>query len=193
MTALPEITSFGPIAAAAANRLRALAKDVETVAPDATTSLAFNLVELADPELRNLLWTAARTFARPGTPVVYIFRLHNPSIYPTLVEAFGTRPKQKAGSVKAYGYSRLNDPGTPGALYVGSSISLGSRISDHIGRTGSDTTFMMRLALWATGVDAEVELRLYRFPSSLDPLALESIEQQLWDEHPPLLGKRSGK
>lgn len=193
MTALPEISSFGRVATAAADRLRALAKDVETVAPDASTSLSFNLVDLGDSELRDLLWNAARTFAPPGTPVVYIFRLHDPSIYPTLVEAFSARPKQKAGSDKAYGYSRLNNSGAPGALYVGSSMTLGSRISDHIGRTGSNTTFMMRLARWATHVNAELELRLYSFTRSLDPLALEAIEQQLWDEHAPLLGKRSGK
>jgi len=51
----------------------------------------------------------------------------------------------------------------------------------------------MRLGLWAANIDAQVELLLWRFEGLLHSLTLEAIEQQMLEDHRPLLGKRSGR
>jgi hypothetical protein len=47
--------------------------------------------------------------------------------------------------------------------------------------------------LWATKITAIVDFDFWLYDRDLDQIELEALEQELWDERKPLLGKRSGK
>ncbi|MDR7037976.1 hypothetical protein J2X36_002731 [Methylobacterium sp. BE186] len=186
--------NFSDVVTRAAQRLRRQADLVQSVKPAAATTLLFNLRDVANVELLEALHTDVSRFAKKGQSTVYVFRLSDSKRYVAIIGAFDSRPGSSSGSDKAWSYSRRNGPSSPDALYVGSSMSLPERISQHVGRvSGGAGTFSMRLNLWATSVDAQVELLLWRFEGLLDPLCLETIEQQMWDDYRPLLGKRSGR
>lgn len=187
------LNDFQGLARQAADRLRDLAVSVENLSPPSSETLTFALSDLAsDSHLRELT-RSVRAFAHKGDPTVYIFRLAEGSEhYTELKRAFARRPDPRQGKVGKC-YSRPIDGESPKSIYVGSSWNLPSRISEHLGRTGGDGTYSMRLNLWALHVQASVDLTLCRFPPGINPIELEAIEQQIWDELSPILGKRSGK
>ncbi|HYJ84363.1 MAG TPA: hypothetical protein VEW26_16150 [Allosphingosinicella sp.] len=125
-------------------------------------------------------------------PILYSFRLQDASEYARLEEAFLSylaTPRETSLS-----NCRLNHPEEADALYVGTSrTSLRKRISEHLGRTGSRATAALRLRDWAAGSTATVNFTAWVFQPELTPIELEALEQQLWDELHPLLGKRSGR
>ena len=148
--------------------------------------------QLTDPsELKTLLGRVGK-FAEQGVPSIYVFSLSDVSIYPILNDAFKQKPEFGEDDASKLAYSRLNKHTPPESLYVGSSCFLVSRISQHFGCTGGSKTYAMRLNRWALGIAADVELSLWRFADSLNPIELEVVEQQLWEEQKPMLGKRSG-
>jgi hypothetical protein len=181
------------LAAGAAVRLRDLAGRVVGRRPTKTHNLWFDLSWLADQESLQAIEHDLKQVVTRDERAIYQFSCRDPAAYDALRTAYNKRPPTKDGDVRELNYSRLMAPENPQALYVGSGRDLRTRVSQHVGRIGGPGTYGMRLALWATGIEAIVDLDIWLYERELNPIELEALEQELWDARTPLLGKRSGK
>lgn len=191
-TTLPPVLEPAPdLAINASKRLQQLAKKVVNRRPVKFGKLSFELPWLSDPAARAAIDVDMKPLISSDDYAIYEFTVREPHAYDALHEAFDCRPRMLDGDL--LGYSRLNDPQQAQALYVGTSRKLRERVGQHVGRIGGAKTYSMRLARWATTVDATVDLRFWVYPAGTNSIELEALEQELWDYRSPLLGKRSGR
>lgn len=188
-----EPISFEHVRASAGCRLSGLAQAVQCISLKDAISIDFCLSELIDLQFLREFNDEISKFMGLNVPAIYTFQLKDRSAYPALKVAFDRKPKVLPENSSACSYSRLNGGQHPNALYVGSSRSLATRISQHMGRIGGNGTYAMRLCHWATGLQQQVVLTLWQLAASTSSSELEVLEQQLWDELKPMLGKRSGR
>lgn len=184
---------FAELTARAGLTLSRLAATVEQVRPTDSRSFSIETSQLCSANYLKDFDRLIKGFAMKDIPTLYVFSTLVEDGYEYLAKAFIDRPESRSGSTRTYAYSRLNLPIEPSALYVGSSWHLPSRVSQHLGRTGGDGTYAMRLNLWAASLDCEIGLQVWRFEPEINSIELEAIEQQLWSELKPLLGKKSGR
>jgi hypothetical protein len=78
-------------------------------------------------------------------------------------------------------------------LYVGSSNSLESRIRQHLGHKDS-TVFSMQLKHWLERDSIDLlKIKVWKFDAKTPQDAIQAIEDYLWEELQPMLGKQGGK
>lgn len=82
-------------------------------------------------------------------------------------------------------------------LYVGSSMkNIHHRIKQHLGG-GSDATYSLHLNKWSFPFNYMIKITVYQLiisePELLSQQFVELVEQELWDVHAPIFGKRSGR
>lgn len=92
---------------------------------------------------------------------------------------------------RARAFPRCNNHNEGSCLYVGHSYQIESRFKDHLG-FGAASTSSLHLNHWEGHPHDEVIFSGRRL-SSPDKLLAQLLEEYLWDELRPLLGKRSGK
>lgn len=92
---------------------------------------------------------------------------------------------------KPRSFPRCNAVGESRCLYVGHSFKIESRLRDHLG-FGPAGTSSLHLTHWDGHPHDAVTLTAYR-TSFNDRLLAQLLEEYLWDELKPLLGKRGGK
>lgn len=86
----------------------------------------------------------------------------------------------------------VNEEHASRVLYVGRSWKIASRTREHLKADCSKKTYALRLEAWAKEFDFEVELFIWEFLGVSD-LALQVVEDGLWDRLQPLLGRRGAK
>jgi hypothetical protein len=127
---------------------------------------------------------------------IYVFALAKPSV--TLLEdmlsAFaGARDFQDTDEYG--GKKNLCKPntisGATRAIYVGRSYKPRDRLKQHLSESSSGT-YAIHFATWASELEIDVEFSLYRF-SGLGNRVIQVLEDGLWDNLQPLLGKRGEK
>lgn len=170
--------------------LRLRAAELEIGDP---TTLTFCLPDLADPEALRALCESSKSMVGAASPAIYCFEMERLELGEAMMRAFEDRLLTCPETQRAFRYSRVNPTAGTTTLYVGSSKSFASRFSQHLGRTGSPGTYSMRLANWATEIDASISVSVWTFDTGISQAVLELYEQALWDLRQPLLGKRSGK
>ena len=92
---------------------------------------------------------------------------------------------------EARGFPKCNASGDSRCLYVGHSFRVETRLRDHLG-FGPAGTSSLHLKHWDGHPHDTVTFTAYRL-SSDDKLLAQLLEEYLWDELKPLLGKRGGK
>lgn len=92
---------------------------------------------------------------------------------------------------EARGFPKCNSSGDSRCLYVGHSFRVETRLRDHLG-LGPAGTSSLHLKHWDGHPHDTVTFTAYRL-SSDDKLLAQLLEEYLWDELKPLLGKRGGK
>jgi len=77
-------------------------------------------------------------------------------------------------------------------LYVGSSITgIEKRINQHLGFS-YDTTYSLQLNKWASAMRIAVTVKVFEIPTR-DQQIVQIIEDYLWSQLFPVLGKKGGK
>lgn len=104
-----------------------------------------------------------------------------------LHQAFSQAKTRKVGN---RAYARLQAPSS--VLYVGSSSSLLARIKQHLGY-GPQRTYAMQLSLWLPDLDAQLELSVWRFSPTTPKAVLQAIEDSLWAQQKPMLGRQGAR
>ncbi|MFT4954590.1 MAG: hypothetical protein ACI8U3_000961 [Brevundimonas sp.] len=100
-----------------------------------------------------------------------------------LRDCFSEAKNRWAGLLK---FPRLNKVEPSRVLYVGSSLTLRSRIKEHLGY-GADQTFALRLNRWAPAFELDLLVASYD-PSSPDEAVL-FLEDTLWRRVTPMFGR----
>jgi len=164
-------------------------------------STKFELCKIDNKAVVDEIYKEVEGIASCKAPAIYCLELIGDCDYPTLRQKFMDKPENCENSGEKLSYSRLNDHKDrednedqkfPGAIYVGSSRKFLQRFSQHLGWNVPAGTYSMRLRLWAAGDSAKVKLSVWFFKSEIDGEWFQLLEQALWDEKRPLLGKRSG-
>lgn len=98
--------------------------------------------------------------------------------------------KAKAQKMNNRAYARLNKISP--YLYVGSSRSLISRIKQHFGY-GPEGTYAMQLIHWCNDPNLKINLTILSFDKSINRRAFQALEDGMWDELKPMLGRKGPK
>ncbi|MBR7800105.1 hypothetical protein [Undibacterium fentianense] len=77
------------------------------------------------------------------------------------------------------------------AIYVGRSYRPRDRLKQHLSESSSGT-YAIHFAMWASELKVDVKFSLYRF-AGLGNRVIQVLEDGLWDNLQPLLGKRGEK
>ncbi|WP_141506775.1 hypothetical protein [Rhizobium phaseoli] len=77
-------------------------------------------------------------------------------------------------------------------LYVGSSMTVRTRLKQHFGLTDSRKTYALHLKHWCH-VDGSLIVRVQPVFSLTDPLARQDLEDTLWRELRPRYGRLGGR
>ncbi len=133
-----------------------------------------------------------------STPVIYRISVLSKDVQKDLISnylSFHETNKKKQRSVDRYNTSKFNG-GSSLTLYVGSSSKFKSRLERHLGK-GSIRTFALKINKWDNSLSYKLKVQVFKVESLNDsPISqnvLELIEQEVWEEHQPVFGKKSGK
>lgn len=118
-----------------------------------------------------------------GRPALYAFEILSPKLeMADFLKVYG--------SAKANGrryFAQVNDLSR--TLYVGSSRSLARRIREHLG-FGFPRTYAMHLVYWAPKLGLQLRLHAAFYPLGSSPKALQALEDCLWENLKPMLGRQ---
>ncbi len=74
-------------------------------------------------------------------------------------------------------------------LYVGGSQNISQRLKEHLGY-GAKGTYAMQLAYWARELNLDLAFTCARYHDDVGEENLQALEDTLWDELCPMLGRR---
>jgi hypothetical protein len=154
--------------------------------------LAIELSRLGDVQYREALIGEAKSW-RSGSDrsTIYVFSYEDAvpqGLVSTLRNAADGALRQMG---EPRGFPKCNASGDSRCLYVGHSFKVEVRLRDHLG-FGTAGTSSLHLNHWDGHPHETLTFTAYRL-SSDDRLLAQLLEEYLWDELKPLLGKRGGK
>jgi hypothetical protein len=180
-------SSFADLPARTQSALQSIADAVDGVVPIDVRSWRIPVSDLpSEPDGFALLEEVA-AWAGQSKACLYYFECL-PHIDLELVEQ--TFAAAKASKVARRAYPRLNKLREPGAcLYVGGSQSVAKRLRDHLGY-GAKKTYALQLIHWAGPLSLEVEFVCAKYSDDTPSVALQALEDTLWETSAPMLGRR---
>ena len=131
-------------------------------------------------------------------PIIYRFSIESKKQREQLIKIykdFHFVNKQKIRGKDRLNVSRFNDINSK-TLYLGSKIKTPqSRFKQHLGH-GHFRTYSLQLKKWDLNHDYDLIIEIYEINTDIDEKYkrsfIELIEQELWEEHLPIFGKKSG-
>jgi hypothetical protein len=132
------------------------------------------------------------------SPIIYRFSIESKKQREQLVKVYkefhGDNREKKRG-VDRLNVSRFNDTNNK-TLYLGSKMkNPKSRFRQHLGE-GHFRTYGLQLNKWDSTLNYELLIEIYEVNTDIDEeykrSFIELIEQELWEEHLPIFGKKSG-
>jgi len=154
--------------------------------------ISFEPAKLHDAEYREKLIDRARIWrGGSGKSTIYVFNYSDP-VPQGLINTLRNSANDSLASVgRARAFPKCNARVKECCLYVGHSYKIESRLRDHLG-FGTAGTSSLQLSHWDGHPHNKLNFTAYRL-STPDELLAQLLEEYLWDELRPLLGKRSGK
>ncbi len=147
---------------------------------------------LADETYRaSLLNQAAAWRAGSDRSTIYVFSYDEP-VPQQLINTLRNSADHALRIIhKPRSFPKCNNVGNSCCLYVGHSYKIENRLRDHLGY-GSASTSSLHLLHWDGHPQDVLLFTAYRM-SSNDKLLAQLLEEYIWEQQKPLLGKRSGK
>lgn len=172
-----------------ASDLRELATKVEAVqlTPIPPALWSFNEVRSSAQE-EMLLRLAESIGVHDKSRFIYVFDLAGEVDTIALRAAYKAAKSAKVGDRK---FAKLSG-GNGTVMYVGSSMKLMRRTSEHLGLVAA-TVFAMHLRQWLPAGETRVRLSAFRVPDSLDDDVVQAIEDGMWHRLQPILGRRGAR
>jgi len=173
-------------------KLKILADSVAMATPQLSFELNIDFSEFSnvypDEKMQKLTsWSKQQTNCK----FIYVFSLSSEVDIQNLVNLYESAKKREKEIKGKRAFARLNDPSR--TLYVGSSNLLPSRIKQHLGY-GNQRIFSMQLKHWLPASEnIRISLKAWSFNGSISQPVLQAIEDSLWSELKPMLGKQGSK
>jgi hypothetical protein len=120
-----------------------------------------------------------------GCLYLYTFQIASKEVdLSALVSAYSEAKKAKKGG---RAYAKLNKPSA--WLYVGESQHIHQRLKEHLG-FGAKGTYALHLAYWANSIGIQLNFECAKYPSDTSRVALQALEDTLWEELKPMFGRQ---
>lgn len=168
--------------------LTALAAAVSTVRPSSTQTFAFKTGALVSGQEPVALVKEVADWAAGDGRFVYYFEADADES--SLAELHRAITAARDAKHEARKYARLFEPNR--VWYVGGSASLGTRFRQHLGY-GNKAVYAMQLAYWANVRDVPVRFTAARYAPTVSNEALGALEDQLWSQLKPMMGRQGRK
>ncbi len=161
-----------------------LAEEIQGVVPIRGKTFRISTNQL-NPDLSpSDLLDQVSTWMIRGHPYLYYIRvLNRPNL--ALIEQTFKKAKDQKKNERAY--PRFNRQSE--FIYVGCSWGMLSRFKDHLGY-GAKGTFALQLAHWAQELNLELDFIGAEYPQETTSEVLQALEDKLWDNLKPMLGRR---
>lgn len=154
--------------------------------------ISIEISRLDDAEYRQSLLSGASAWRAGGDrSAIYVFSYNDPVPQKLVSTLRNAADGALRGIDAARGFPKCNARSESRCLYVGHSYKIETRLRDHLG-FGAPGTSSLHLKHWDGHPHDEITFTAYRLPSQ-DKLLAQLLEEYLWDELKPLLGKRGGK
>jgi len=121
-------------------------------------------------------------------PYIYIFSIKGKEPL-NLEEVEEAKTKLEGEEYKMFQINKDHFGKKKKCLYVGSSIDLKKRLKEHLGFNDAKKTYALHLNKWYKPIE-EVDVKIYRVA---DEERRQLLEDLLWEEYKPLLGKQGKK
>jgi len=169
--------------------LNLLADAVSTVHPTDTQTFDFSTgILLPGQEPVALVQQVADWAAAAAGRYVYYFETDADPVALAALHAVAKDAREGARADRKY--ARLFGPNC--VLYVGGSSSLRTRFREHLGY-GNKAVFAMQLAHWASVIDVPVRFTAARYALTASVEILGALEDQLWTQLRPMMGRQGRK
>jgi hypothetical protein len=174
------------------DKIRRLAEDVARTKVESSMTITLTpddfLTTLPDEKLEPLIvWSKSDS----GCKFIYMFTAVGGKSPEELQRLYQTAKQEEKDRNGKRMFARNIHPSK--TLYVGSSKSIGSRISQHLGHK-NETVYSMQLRHWLKHDSiAQLKIEVWKFSSQTDQSILQAIEDHLWEMAAPMLGKQGGK
>jgi hypothetical protein len=181
---------FAVSIASATAQLQLVQQALTAITCPTVQTLHINLNELSLESIGELLEEVPSGYRKVDrdTDYVYVIQLREPT--PQLVSALWDQ--LDAARKLADDYCRVNrEHANSGALYVGRSKKLKTRLTQHLG-TEQRGVYSLHMQRWATANDAEILLSYMKFENQED-LLVQAIEDGIWAALKPAFGRKGEK
>lgn len=170
----------------------------KTITLPVPTKQSFRLSNLSTAEIEKLAAALPSGHRKEDKDAeyIYIFTLAEPStsLLEDMLSAF-EEAREFQDSDEYDGKKNLCKPNSiteaTRAIYVGRSYKPRDRLKQHLSESDSGT-YAIHFATWASELEIDVIFSLYRF-AGLGNRVIQVLEDGLWDNLQPLLGKRGEK
>ena len=145
-------------------------------------SIATECLDRDTPQARKLLLADVATFCPKGARTIYCIEAQQGADAAACLRAFAARPDGDRKFARNNGIESC-------CLYVGSSVHMAQRLKEHLG-FGAAGTYALQLAYWAADLGCGFMLTCATYDDRTPPLAIQTMEDALWDELRPMFGRR---
>jgi len=175
---------FAELSTRTKTALAKLAERTSKVASPKVQTFHFSTAQLRLDEEPAELIAKVANWARRATSFIYVFEAQaDAATLATLHQRVTAAKSAKDGRA----YPRLFSPSP--VLYVGGSQSLRSRFREHLGYA-SKAVYAMQLAHWASELDVPLTFKAAKYADDTAPSLLGALEDQLWTELKPMMGRQ---
>lgn len=179
---------FENLAADTQRALTKLAAAVSTVQPIATKTFAFRTGDLVLRQEPVELVRRVGDWA--GSKGRFVYFVETDAVDGAIEALYLAVSHARETNSDGRKYARLQKPNH--VLYVGSSQGLKMRFREHLGYA-SKSVFALQLAHWANVHDAPVRFTAARYAQTVSDEILGALEDQLWSQLKPMLGRQGRK
>ena len=170
-------------------RLEKIKSDVVSVVPEEVRSWKFDTRELVVGEALPSIIDEVKNWYKRGCLYLYILQIaddfHDPSKFLDMY------CQAKNDAIGGRAYARPNKKSSP-YLYVGSSEKPYQRLKEHLG-FGAKGTYAIQLAYWANSTECSILFECARYPIGISQEALQALEDTLWSDLMPMLGRQRAR
>jgi len=187
------MTDFSILPMKAQTRLAQISDVVSGVVPIETRLWKIQTQFLAEGGQEPGIVSEVKEWFEKRCLYLYTFQIASENIDPSiLVSAYSHAKETKKGS---RAYARLNPASANQAstcMYVGSSEKIHQRLKDHLG-FGAKEIFAIHLAYWASSIGIELNFECAKYPTGTSKIALQALEDTLWEELLPIFGRQGAR
>jgi hypothetical protein len=155
-------------------------------------SISFNTNQLNQETIRNLLNTVP-TDSDTEIDYIYFFKVSGKDKnIANLKSLFKTeKERQSNNKDEKNDMCRINPVNSKQYFYVGRSQNIKSRLRQHLSHKYKGT-YGLHMERWCQELDYNIEILIYKFVNQ-DNLLIQALEDALWDELKPCLGRKGDR